>query len=112
MSLARKVTVNASALAGSRIANSLIGIVGVGITTRYLGIDAFGALAAGLAFSSLLGVITDAGIWTITAREIARRPRQQQQIFETTMSLGFVLSVVVTALGAAVAFAVYSGKEH
>lgn len=111
MSLARKVTLNASALAAGRMVATVLGIVSVGLSTRYLGVEGFGALAAALAFSSLLNMVTDAGLWTIGTREIAKRPQETQKIFGNTLALGLGLSVLGGALGVAVALLVYSGED-
>lgn len=110
MTLARKVTVNASALAAGRAVATVLGIVSVGLSTRYLGVDAFGALVTALAFSSLLSIITDAGIWTIATREISKRPEQTGRIFATTLTIGFGFSALAAAIGLGVAFLAYGGE--
>ncbi len=112
MSLARKIAVNASALAAGRAIATVLGIVSVGLATRYLGVDGFGALATALAFSSLLTMATDAGIWTIAAREISKRPEDSGRIFATTLTLGFGLSLLAAVAGLLVAFLVYSGESN
>ncbi|MGI9094348.1 MAG: oligosaccharide flippase family protein, partial [Thermoleophilaceae bacterium] len=111
MSLARKVTLNASALGAGRVAAAGLGIVSVAISTRYLGVEAYGALAVALAFSTLLNVVADGGIWTIAARELAKRPEDTQRIFATILTMGLGLSGLAMAIALAVAFLVFGGGD-
>lgn len=111
MSLARKVTLNASALGVGRVAAAGLGIVSVGISTRYLGVEAYGALAVALAFATLLNVVADGGIWTIGARELAKRPQDTRRIFGTILTLGLGLSLLAVAVALAVAFLVFGGED-
>ena len=111
MSLTRKVAFNASALAAGRAAAAAIGVVSVGISTRYLGLGDYGALAAALGLASVVGLLTDFGMGTIGAREIAKRPAETQQIVRALVTAAFALSLVATGVGVAAAFAIYGGEE-
>jgi O-antigen/teichoic acid export membrane protein len=88
-----------------------MGIVGVGISTRYLGVDAYGALVAGLAFSSVVGIITDIGLWQIGVREIAKRPDEADRILGSLLTVGLALSGGAVLIGAPAAFLVYGGGD-
>ena len=106
-SLSHRVAVNASALAAVRVASSLIGVVSVGVSTRYLGVDAFGALTAAIAFQAVATTLNEIGLSTIGAREIAKRPEDTQRIAGTLITAGLGFSVLAGVVGLGIAFALY-----
>ncbi len=108
--LGRLVAVNASALTLGRLLNAAIGIVTVGITTRYLGVEDYGTLVTVTVFAALLTAVSDLGVWTIGAREIARRPDETARLLRSLFSISIGLSLLAAALGLAIAFLVYSGS--
>jgi O-antigen/teichoic acid export membrane protein len=110
-SLTRKVAVNASVLAAGRAAIAAMGLVAVGVSTRYLGVDDYGALAAAIAFTSLVNLVTDVGIWNIGAREIAKRPGETQRIVGGLVTAGLAVSLVAAAVGVLATFVVYGGED-
>src|SRR3954447_1476755 len=113
MSLARKIAVNASALAIGRLASAGMGVAALAITSRYLGVRGFGALATGLAFVGIVGTLTDIGISTVGAREIARRPDERETILNTVFTVGLVLSVAALVAGLGLMLILYpSGERH
>ena len=54
-------------------------MVAVAIAARYLEVASYGALITGIAFTSIIGSLTDLGTATIGAREIAKRPDERNQ---------------------------------
>jgi O-antigen/teichoic acid export membrane protein len=109
VTLAKKVALNASVLAAGRAAGTLIGIVSIGISTRYLGVDGYWALAAGIAFATTIGVVTDLGIWTIGAPEIAKQPEDTQRILGALLTAGLGLSFAAGLVGVGLTHVVYGG---
>ena len=107
--LARLIALNASALTVGRLVNAGLGIVGLGITTRYLGADLFGTLVTITAFTTLLMALTDMGVWTIGARELAKRPADSQRLLNSLFTIGIGLSLFSAVIGLALAFAIYPG---
>lgn len=107
--LARLVALNASALTVGRLLSAGLGIVGLAITTRYLGSDLFGTLVTITAFTTLLMALTDMGVWTIGARELAKRPAEYQRLMNSLLTLGIGLSLFSAVIGLALAFAIYPG---
>ena len=72
MRLSGKVAINVSALTAGRLLNSVTGVVAVAIAARYLHVESYGALIAGIAFTGIIGSLTDLGIGH------DRRPRDRQ----------------------------------
>jgi O-antigen/teichoic acid export membrane protein len=109
--LAQKVAFNASALAVGRVVIGGVGIVTLGITTRYLGVDGYGQLAIAIAFVGIVAPLAGLGIWTVGTREIAKRPDEADHILDATFTLGLVISIVGAALAVAVGLALYGGSK-
>ena len=112
MSLGRAIAFNASAVAVGRVILIGTGVVSVGISTRYLGVAAFGALAAATAFVTLLGPLTDVGLSEIGAREIAKRPDERDELLGSIMTVGLFLSCVTAVVGFGVVHLIYAGDKH
>jgi O-antigen/teichoic acid export membrane protein len=93
-SLAALVALNTTLLTAGRLLTSLVGLVGVAIATRYLGRDAFGQLTVALGFVALFQSLPDLGLWTITAREIARRPEDRDRLLSNAFTIGALLSLL------------------
>ena len=101
LNLAQKVLYNVGAQALGRAAGLVVGLLTIRATTGYLGVDAYGELAIVLALTGLLLSISDFGISTVLARELARSPGEANELGGGL--LGFRL---VSAGGAVVAAAV------
>jgi O-antigen/teichoic acid export membrane protein len=99
-------------LTGGRTLNAVIGVVGVGITARYLGVGLYGALVTALAFISIVNVLTDVGIWTIGARELAKRPNETQRLVSALLTAGLAIAAVGAAVALALAFILYPGQDN
>lgn len=112
MNLSQKVAFNTVLLVGGRLAIAFSGLVGTVVATRYLGVDRFGQLQIAVTFSALFGVLTDAGVWTIAAREIARRPEEEQRILRTASLIGLGLGLGTAVAIVAGAFLVYGGDDR
>jgi O-antigen/teichoic acid export membrane protein len=112
MTLARKVMQNASMFAVGRVLGTAMGIVSVGVTTRYLGLEGYGALAVALAFLGIVTVVSEVGIWSIGTREIARRPAESQRVVSALLTIGIGLCVVAMLAAAATVIAIYGGEDH
>ncbi|CAA9518627.1 MAG: hypothetical protein AVDCRST_MAG53-3143 [uncultured Solirubrobacteraceae bacterium] len=112
MNLSQKVARNTALLVGGRLAVAGSGLVGTIVATRYLGVDGFGQLMIAVTFVALFGVLTDAGVWTIAAREIARRPEDEQSILATVSLIGLALSAATLLLLLGAMLAVYGGADR
>ena len=67
-------------------------MVSVGITTRYLGLQAYGSLTAATAFVVLLAPLLDIGMSTIGARELAKRPAETERLLGLIGELEILLA--------------------
>jgi O-antigen/teichoic acid export membrane protein len=100
-------------MGAARLANAGLGLVGVALVSRYLGVQDYGALVAGIALSGIVTVVTDLGIWNTGVREIAKRPDETQTTLSALLTLGLALSLVAASVGVVLALVIYSspGEE-
>jgi O-antigen/teichoic acid export membrane protein len=99
-------------MGAGRVAMTAIGLASVGIATRYLGPEPWGSFAAATAFVGVLQVLTDFGLFTIGAREIAKRPDEARQILSSLFTVGIAVSLGGAAIALGVMFLIYPGAEH
>lgn len=109
MSLTTKVVLNASAAAVGRAILVLAGIASVGMATRYLGLEAYGALTTATAFSSLFAPLAELGVASITARELAKRPAEQDRLIASAFTLVLGLAVFTAVVAITAVELLYSG---
>lgn len=110
MGLARLIALNASALTIGRLLNAALGIVGIGITSRYLGVDLFATLVTVTAFTVLFAGFADMGVWMIGARELAKRPVETQRLMGSLFTIGIALQLLAAGIALATAYVIYSGS--
>ncbi|MEJ7894547.1 MAG: flippase [Solirubrobacteraceae bacterium] len=106
MNLSQKVALNTVLLVGGRVAVAVSGLIGTVVATRYLGRDDFGQLITAVTFVALFAIFTDFGVWTVAAREIARRPEDEQRILTavSAIGLGLCAATILVALAGTVVF--------
>lgn len=68
------------------------------VAARHLGVAKFGVLSFALAFVTMLAVFTDMGLGAMSAREIARDPREASRLVSHSLALKLLASVVVILL--------------
>lgn len=112
MKLAKKVALNTTVLSVGKLLGAVAGIVSVGLTTRYLGVSAYGDLTIATAFIALASIFIDFGIFTIAAREIAKHPADRSRYVSTVFNMGMAVAVVVVAAALGVMLLLYPGSER
>lgn len=68
MSLTRQVAHNTLIQMIGKVASTLLGVVGLGMLTRYLGVEQFGWYTITISFLQFVGIITDFGLIPVTAQ--------------------------------------------
>ncbi len=97
--LAQKIFVNTGVQVVARIAGLAASLVVLRMMTSYLGVDGFGQLSIILALGGVLAALSDFGITTTLAREIAKAPHRVDELGGDLLRFR-VLSSVLMALGA------------
>ena len=98
MNLPQKVVLNTLVQVGGKVLLALGAIVGVRLTTGYLGVEGFGEYAIVLAVAPILAIVSDFGIATIASREIAKTPERADDLGGTLLWLRLVGAVFVFVL--------------
>ncbi len=107
--LARRVAVTTVSLAIGRAVTVVAGIGATALASRYLGLEGFGALTLAMAVVALLAVLTDLGMSTMAAREVAKAPDREREILGNCLTLGLTLSVSLILVLLAVVEVSYAG---
>ncbi len=94
MTLARKVALTTASLVAGRAVAVLAGVVTVGLASRYLGLEGFGALTLAMSIVAFVALMTDLGLSTMAAREIAREPEREREILGNVLALGLAAAVI------------------
>lgn len=112
MNLSQKVAFNTTVLLASRVVVAGSGLAGVAVSTRYLGPADFGQLTIAIVLVSVFGFFTDAGLYTVAAREIAKRPDEERRILNNVLTMGLVASFAAVLVALLVTVLVYGGAGH
>lgn len=98
---AQSILTNTAIASGGRLINVLLGIVIVGLLTRYLGPGRYGQYALLISFGTIVQLFADSGLYLTLAREIAKPTRPG--IVAHIISLRLTLLLLAFAIGAMVA---------
>jgi O-antigen/teichoic acid export membrane protein len=112
VTLSQRILLNTSILAGARLVLAATGVVSIAISTRYLGVEDYGSFVAALAFAALVASLADWGLFTICARELAKRPDKARRLLSNALTLGLVTSLVIGAVGIGVGLLIYHSDSH
>ena len=105
-----RVAYNTIAQVAGRIAVSCLGLVTLTLTTRYLGATDYGQLATALIFVGLFASLTDAGITSITVRELSQNPTDEANIVGSVLLLRFAICSVAALSCILLGRIIYSGS--
>jgi len=104
MSLFSKVAKNTVYQIIGKVLGTILGLLTVGLMTRYLGQTGFGYYTTAIAFLQFFGVLIDFGLQMTTAQLLARPQADERKIFANIFTLRLVSAVIFLGLGAAVAW--------
>jgi O-antigen/teichoic acid export membrane protein len=111
VNLTSKIAMNTTALAVGRLLLAASGLVAVGISTRYLGVEAYGKFATATALVWLISSFTDLGLSTVGLREVSRRPDETQRLFSTLLTIGLAFTCGALVIGLGLVQLVYPGAD-
>lgn len=97
-STTKRVARNTAYLALADLAGKVMVFFFYVLSARHLGVERYGVLSFALAFTTMLGVLTDLGLGTMATREIARDHASAQRQLSNALTVRLVASVVVIAI--------------
>lgn len=83
---------------------TILGLITVGLLTRYLGQEGFGYYTTALAFMQFFGVILDMGLFIICLKEISIAPEKESEILGNFISLRFWTALIIMGIGCLLIF--------
>lgn len=98
MSYTRKIAHNTIIQFVGKTISTIIGVVVVGMLTRYLGEDGFGQYTTIMAFLQFFGVLVDMGLYTILVKKISEPGVDEERIASNIFSLRLVSAIVFLGL--------------
>lgn len=99
MNLPQRVAFNTSVQVGGQVVGLAIGLLTLRLTTGYLSLETFGQLSIVLAVSGLLVTMSDLGITTTLARELAKTPDRANALGAQLLRFRIGSALALTALG-------------
>jgi len=77
----------------------ILGVVTIGLLTRYLGQSGFGYYATALAFMQFFGVLVDFGLYLVCLKEIAVTPEREEKIIANVLTIRLISAFLFLAGG-------------
>lgn len=105
---AMSIIINALIASAGRIINVILGIVMVGLISRYLGVAQYGLYALLLSYGAILATASDFGLYLTLTRLISQTPHRERYYLSRIVSLRLVFLAVIFSIGAAVSLAIPS----
>lgn len=98
MSLTRSIAKNTLLHAAGKFAGALIGLVIVGLITRYLGTAGYGYYTTVFAYLFFFTTLGDLGLYLISVNELGRADVDQKKFFGNIWTMRFFSGVVLLVL--------------
>ncbi|PIT90413.1 MAG: hypothetical protein COU22_02320 [Candidatus Komeilibacteria bacterium CG10_big_fil_rev_8_21_14_0_10_41_13] len=94
MSLTQSIAKNTFWQVVGKIIGTFIGVVTIGLLTRYLGREGFGHYTTAMAFMQFFGVLLDMGLYLICLKEISAKPDQESYIYNNILTLRIITALL------------------
>ncbi|MBT4121820.1 flippase [bacterium] len=104
MTIARSIANNTFWQIIGKIIGTFLGIITIGLLTRYLGQTGFGQYTTALAFMQFFGVLVDMGLYLICLREISANPEREEYIISNIFTLRIISAFIFIGGGALLIF--------
>ena len=103
MSTTRKIAHNTAIQLAGKIVSTGLGLVAIGMMTRYLGTERFGWYGTTLAFLQFLAILIDFGLIPVTAQMMGEKKIEEQTLLQNLLGYRFVTAFLFLALAPAIA---------
>ncbi len=89
MSLSKKIASNTILHTLGKFGGSAIGLIIIGVLTRYLGTDGYGQYTTVFAYLFFFATIGDLGLYLVTVNELGKKGIDQIKVFSNAFSMRF-----------------------
>src|SRR3989344_3670898 len=104
MSLFKKIAFNGAVQIAGKIVSTLLGLVAIGILTRYLGAEKFGWYTTAITFLQFAGILIDFGLIPVTAQLLASGQHDETKLLQNLLGFRFATAFIFFGLTPFVAF--------
>jgi len=98
MSTTRKIAHNTAVQLIGKVFSTALGLIAIGLMTRYLGTEKFGWYGTTLAFLQFLAILIDFGLIPVTAQMMGEKKIEEQTLLQNLLGYRFVTAVLFLAL--------------
>lgn len=98
MNLSTKVAYNTIVQVLSKVISTALGLVAVGMITRYLGQSGFGQYTTVITFISFFAILADLGLTLVTVQMISNPANNQKKVLNNLLSLRLVSALIFLGL--------------
>jgi len=111
MSMTRKIAHNTAYQIAGKIISTLLGLVALGMMTRYLGQEQFGWYITVITFLGFIGILIDFGLIPVTAQMMSEPEHDKKQLFKNLLGFRFTTAIIFLAIAPLVALLFPYPKE-
>lgn len=104
MEFKKKVAYNLLISVLAKVVTLIIGLVTIGLITRYLGQSGFGEFSTILAFLFVFSVLADLGLYSITLKEISKDGTDEKKIIGNVFSFRLISGFLIFSAAALIGF--------
>ncbi|MFH1947034.1 MAG: flippase [Candidatus Magasanikbacteria bacterium] len=104
MSTTRKIAHNTIIQIIGKIFSTALGLLALGMMTRYLGTEQFGWYITTISFLGFVGILIDFGLIPVTAQMMSEPAHDKKKLFKNLISFRFFTALIFLTIAPAVAF--------
>lgn len=98
MSTTRKIAHNTGIQLIGKVISTILGLVGIGMMTRYLGQEQFGWYITVISFLQFIGILMDFGLIPVTAQMMSEPHFEKEKLFKNLLGYRFVTAIIFLAI--------------
>lgn len=98
MPTTKQIAKNTAAQMIGKIISTVLGLLAIGMMTRYLGAEQFGWYVTTISFLGFVGILVDFGLVPVTAQMMSEPAHDKQRLFQNLLAYRFVTAVFFLGL--------------
>jgi O-antigen/teichoic acid export membrane protein len=103
MSLTKKIAHNTIVQVVGKIISTILGLVAIGMMTRYLGQEKFGWYITAISFLQFIGILIDFGMIPVSAQMLSEKRFDKTVLFQNLLGFRFITSTIFIGLAPLIA---------
>jgi len=103
MSLTQKIAHNTIIQITGKIVSTFLGLIAIGMLTRYLGTEQFGWYITTMTFLQFVGILIDFGLIPVTASMMSEPNFDKQKLFKNLLGFRFVTAIIFLGIAPLIA---------